>query len=239
MLLAQSFRSCFSFFIFASQMKDDDPFIWLFQESDTTCRKSSWWIQSGLNRKGIGPRSWSRANSRRMGLWLEVQWGRILEEAKRPSERKEEWTRNLSSRAATWLGPILLLVQVNFPLTGFISIRSHPRMMSSTHSLDGSLTGVPPFFSLAARVTFRSPAKMIFSKLCELRKDSNVFHHSFFLNAIRGHKGWTDLWYAQKVCGWALWKPNAAYLPQLQGHTELSPKRWRCLQKHLWSWCQS
>ena len=27
MILAQSFRSCFSLFIFASQMKDDDPLI--------------------------------------------------------------------------------------------------------------------------------------------------------------------------------------------------------------------
>ena len=162
--LAQSFKSCLGLLIFASQMKDDDPLIWVFQESDTTCRKYSWWIQSGLKRKGIGPWSWSRVNSRRMGLWSEVQWGRILEEAKRPMERKEEWTRNLSSRAATWPGPTLLFVQVNLPLAGFMSMRSHPWMISSTHSLDGSLIGVPPFFSFVARVTFKSPTTIIFSR---------------------------------------------------------------------------
>ena len=161
-------------------MKEGEPERWEFQESATVCKKSSWWIQSGLNRKGIGPRFWSRVSSRRIGLWSEVQWGRILEEANRPKARKEEWTRKRSSRAATWPGPILLFVQVNLPLTGLMSIRSHPEMMSSTHSLEGSLTGLPPFFSLASRVTFRSPATIIFSLLCSWRKDSRVFQHSFF-----------------------------------------------------------
>ena len=153
MSLAQALRAILSLFNLDSQMKEGEPERLAFQESVTVCRKSSWWIQRGLNRKGIGPRFWSRASSRRIGLWSEVQCGRILEETNRPRSRKEEWTRKRSSRAATWPGPILLFVQVNLPLTGLISIRSHPEMKSSTHSLEGSLTGLPPFFSLAARVT--------------------------------------------------------------------------------------
>ena len=161
-------------------MKEGEPYRWAFEEAATVCKKSSWWIQSGMKWKGIRPRFWSRASSRRMGLWSEVQWGRILEEPNWPMERKEEWKRKRSSGATTWPGPILLFVQVNLPLTGLMSIRSHPEMMSSTHSLEGSLTGFPPFFSLAARVTFRSPATIIFSLCCRWRKDSRVFQHSFF-----------------------------------------------------------
>ena len=117
--LAQFFRSVLSLLSLDSHMKDGEPLRGVDQESVTTCRKSSCWIQRGLKRKGIGPRLGARESSRRMGLWSEVQWGRILEEAKRPRVRKEEWTRNLSSRAATWPGPTLLFVQVNFPLAGF------------------------------------------------------------------------------------------------------------------------
>ena len=167
-------------------MKEGEPERWEFQESATVCRKSSWWIQRGLKRKGIGPIFWSRASSRRIGLCSEVQWGRILEEANRPKARKEEWTKKRSSRAATWPGPTLLLVQVKIPLLGLMSIRSQSEMKSSTHSLDGSLTGLPPFFSQAASVTFRSPATIIFSLFCTWRKETRVFQHSFFSACITG-----------------------------------------------------
>jgi len=72
--------------------------------------------------------------------------GKIFEEAMSPKVRKVAWMRNLSRRAAIWPGPNLLFVQVYFPLDGLISSKSHSRMMSSTHSLAGSLTGDPPFF---------------------------------------------------------------------------------------------
>jgi len=100
-----------------------------------------------------------------------VRFGRILEVAIRPHVRKEDWTRNLSKRAAMWLGANILLDQVNLPEEGLISSRSQPIIISSTHSLAGSLTLEPPFFSSRARVTFRSPAIMIFYGFFSERKD--------------------------------------------------------------------
>ena len=61
-----------------------------------------------------------------------------------------------------------------------MSMRSHPRMISSTHSREGSLTMEPPFFSEAAKVTFRSPEMIIFLGLWTLRNESMDSQHSFF-----------------------------------------------------------
>ena len=61
-----------------------------------------------------------------------------------------------------------------------MSTRSQPRMISSAHSQEGSLTMEPPFFSEAAKVTFRSPEMMIFLGMWALRSESMDSQHSFF-----------------------------------------------------------
>ena len=170
--LAQFLRSCFSLLSLTSQIKEGFPVTFLLQELETMRSKPSWWIQRGLNLKGMGPRFSSTESSRRIGLWSEIQLGRILDKAWSPRLRKEEWTRNLSRRAAMCPGPILLLVQVKLPLEGLMSTRSHPKMVSSTHSWEGSRTMDPPFFSFAARVTFRSPAMIMFSGLWRLKNET-------------------------------------------------------------------
>jgi hypothetical protein len=78
------------------------------------------------------------------------------------------------------------LVQVNFPLLGFMSSSSQSKMRSSTHSLAGSLTGEPPLFSERAKVTLRSPARTIFSWGLRDRKLFMESQHSFFLDTIIG-----------------------------------------------------
>ena len=95
--------------------------------------------------------------------------GNILEEAIRSKVRKEDWTRNLSRQAEMCPAPLLLFVQVNFPWEGLISSSSQSKMMSSTHSLAGYMTGEPPFYSSATRVRLRSPTIMILMGLCMLR----------------------------------------------------------------------
>jgi hypothetical protein len=71
--------------------------------------------------------------------------------------------RNRSNLAAMWPGPTRLFDQVNLPLVGGISSSSQSAIRSSTHSLEGSRTIEPPFFSNSERVTFRSPATTKFS----------------------------------------------------------------------------
>ena len=93
---------------------------------------------------------------------------------------KEDWIRNLSRQAAICPGPKSLLDQVYFPWVGLMSSSSQSRMISSTHSLAGSLTGEPPFFSLVARVRLRSPAMITFYGLCVLRKDFKASQHDLF-----------------------------------------------------------
>ena len=98
--LAQLFSSALSLFSFCSQVKEGDPGIEIDQEFVITCWKLSWSNQSGLKRKGMGPRVASKKISSRIGLWSEVLLGRILDVANKPEERKSEWMRNLSRQAA-------------------------------------------------------------------------------------------------------------------------------------------
>jgi hypothetical protein len=97
--------------------------------------------------------------------------GRILEEAAKSRLRKEDWIRNLSRHVAMCPRPILLFVQVYFPLAGLIYSKSESMMISSTHSLARSQTGEPPFFSEEVSLMLRLSTIIIFSGLCKFRKD--------------------------------------------------------------------
>lgn len=164
-VLAQLFKALFTLLSFSSQTKKGEPLTYCIQMPLTKCMKSNSLAHSGLNLKGIGPRSSWNTSSSLMGLWLEVLHGRIWTIASNPSRRKDLWSKNLSNLVAMWPWPILLLVQVYLPEIGLMSSGSQSCIRSSAHSLVGSWTLLPPVLSADKRVRLSSPAMMVFSRL--------------------------------------------------------------------------
>ena len=108
--LTQALSACFVAFNLFSHTKHGDPATGEDQDEWTVSRKPSFSIQRGLNLKGIGPIFSSSSKFKRIGLWSEVSFGRILEETILLSCKNELWIKNLSKRAKMWSAPTLLFV---------------------------------------------------------------------------------------------------------------------------------
>jgi hypothetical protein len=134
----------------------------------------------------MGPRLASKISSMRIGLWMEVYMGRILEEVAKLRVRKEDCIRNMSRCATMFLGPNILFDQIYFPWAGLISSKCQSMIRSSTHSLARSLTEDPPFFFEEASVMLRFPAIIIFSVFRWFRKDFKESQQTRFLENCTG-----------------------------------------------------
>lgn len=121
-----------------------------------------------------------------MGLWLEVLHGRMWTLSSNPCRRKELWRKNLSDLVAMWLGPILLLVQAYLLEIILMSSRSQSYIRSSTHSLAGSRTMLPPLLSAHKRVRLRSLEMMVFSRLTRSAWFLMDSQQAFFFPAFTG-----------------------------------------------------
>ena len=183
---AQRFKTLFTLLSFSSQMKKGEPLTGWLQHSLIVYMNRGSFTQSGLKRKGMGPRSRWASSSSFIGLWSEMLHGRICILDSSPRSRKELWMKNLSSLAAICPGPILLLDHENLPVEGLMSIKSHSCRTSSAHSLAGSRTMLPPLFSDEWRVRLRSPAMITFSRLVRSACRFIVSQHSFFSLMLTG-----------------------------------------------------
>ena len=132
-----------------------------------------------LNLKGIGPRLVGGVGKRVMRLWFVVAEEIMYEEGNKSFWRKVVLTRNRSSLAVMWLGPVCLLFHVYFPFFGVRSKRSRSVIKSSYFSPKGSLMIDTPHLSILYSVVLKSPAmimsfpwKTIFKKSKESQNSS-------------------------------------------------------------------
>jgi len=106
---SHSFKACFVFFNFCSQICTRVPFTQVDQVEEIRGRKFGESIHKGLNLKGMGPRFSAFAKVRAIGQWCEIPQGTIWEVMVSGRRRRGLWIRKRSSLAAICPTLVLLL----------------------------------------------------------------------------------------------------------------------------------